>query len=58
MTVEELIKELNKFPMEAQISPYEGEDIGITIVGVDEKYGFIYTKVDKETDLIETIEQL
>ena len=50
MNVKELIQELIKFPMEAPITPYDGEYIGITIGGVNGKYGFIYTEDEKETE--------
>lgn len=52
MTVEELIKELDKFPKDAEVTPYEGEAIGITIYSTKNEYGFIYTEVNKETELI------
>ncbi len=52
MTVEELIKELNKFPMNAPVTPYDGEFEGITIGGVSGEYGFIYTDCEKETELL------
>ena len=43
MTVEELIKELDKFPKDAEVTPYEGEAIGITIYSTKNEYGFIYS---------------
>lgn len=52
MTVSELIEELNKFPMNAPITPYEGEIEGITIGGVDGEYVFIYTDCEKDTEII------
>ena len=40
-TVKELIKELKKFPPEAQCCAYEGESVGLSIF-LDKKTGFIH----------------
>ncbi len=54
MRVDELIKELKKFPLDAEVFAYEGEATGITIVDKNKNYGFIHTEGDKETELLES----
>ena len=58
-TVEDLIKELKKFPMNAKCYPYEGESCGVGIVLENEcKHGFIHCNAynnnrdEKETELL------
>ncbi|WP_187759770.1 hypothetical protein [Thiospirochaeta perfilievii] len=52
MTVEELIKELKKFPKDAEVTAYEGEAVGITIYSKNNESGFIYTGANKDTELL------
>lgn len=54
MTVEELITELKKFPMDAEVFAYEGEATGITIVYKNKDNGFIHTNGNKETELLDS----
>ena len=49
-TVEQLIKELSKFPPDAKCFAYEGEQIGI-VINHNDKQGFIYCSEDDERDL-------
>lgn len=53
MRVDELIEELKKFPMDAELFAYEGEATGVTIVDKNKNYGFIHTRGDHETELLE-----
>ncbi len=50
MTVKELLVELKKFPLEADVEAYEGEAIGISVRGLNGESGFIFTDRKKETE--------
>jgi len=55
-TIENLIKELKKFPKDAKCFAYQGECTGISIETKDNKYGFIHVsemEKEDETELIQ-----
>ena len=52
MKVRELILELIKFPMDAEVNAYEGEVTGINISNIDGDTGFIYTEDEVTTELL------
>lgn len=43
ITIGKLIKELQKFPKDIMCFAYEGEVIGVSIIGKNGKYGFVHT---------------
>ena len=43
ITIEKLIKELQKFPKDFKCFAYEGELIGVSVRGKNGKYGFVNT---------------
>lgn len=53
MTVKELLVELKKFPLEAEVTGYEGEAIGISVSGINGESGFIFTDKKKETEVFQ-----
>ena len=47
ITIKQLKEMLQNFPDEAEVSAYEGEDIGLSIQ-LGEKYGWIRTGIPEE----------
>ena len=51
MIIKQLIKELEKYPEDAIVYAYEGEDIGIGITNANkENLGFISTREQKQSN--------